>query len=263
MGSRWRWLIGGGTVLAAATLFTKRKELSAMTGRVIQAGQEAIFGLVIPAEARPLAPIFLQVAREKSIDPFLLVALAMRESRAGRALRPDGTGDCTARTGWKTAGANGLPLDGLCWGRGIMQVDYGLHTAWVTSNDWRNPLVNIRKGADILKQKIAFLSSNQAVPGLTDGHQVTLSVKAATRPERNVAPGNYRDPRPLVGDLLERAAIAAYNTGEGNVLMSVAAGLHPDVTTAGEPYGTRNYSSNVISVATNLANAFAAKVGIS
>ena len=52
-----------------------------------------------------------------------------------------------------------------------------------------------------------------------------------------MSPGDYPDPRPLKGDLLTRAAVAAYNTGEGNVLMSVAAGVEPDATSTGGDYG--------------------------
>lgn len=260
----WAWLVGlGGALLA----FANRKGISMLTDQVVGAIQEEAFGLVVPDEATPYVSIILQVARLNGLSPFLLVALGQRETRWGTALKPDMTGDCTPRN-WVPAGvpvkavgtnAKGetlyAPPDAVmsggkmiagCWGRGIMQTDYAVQYDWVSTHDWRDPSVNIQRAAEILLQKKSFFEGNSAVKGLTDGSRVYLSEKAATRPERNVAPGYYPDPRPLSGDALEEAMIAAYNTGEGNVLMSLAVGLSPDVTTAGGEYGNHDYAYAVL-----------------
>ena len=244
----WAWsvvaLTGG---VAALVVYMQRESImssvKSLTGWIVQQGQELAFQAAIPAEARPLASVYLNVGDKVGVDPFLLVALAMRESRSGAALSADGTGDKAART-WANPQ---LPPDGLGWGRGIMQIDYGSNAEWLNSHDWRNPAENIAKGAEILLGKLRFFTVNGA------GKTVTLSAEQAQK--RGVAPGNYPDPRPLSGDALNKAAIAAYNTGEGNVLKSLAAGAAPDVTSTGA-----NYSSDVLAKVSSMVNAFSQSV---
>lgn len=90
-------------------------------------------------------------------------------------------------------------------GHGIMQIDDRSFGDWLLTNNWTDPYTNVKKGVKILKSKRSYLASR---------------VPAA---------------------LLEEATIAAYNTGEGRVAKSVAAGLHPDATTAGGAYSANVY----------------------
>lgn len=256
------WMVGGAGLL----LLAGRKQIVSLTGRIIQAGQEAAFAASLPSEAKPFANVILQVAKQTGLDPFLIAALGMRESLWGQALRSDGTGDCAPRT-WYSSGvpvvgagrnADGdlvyMPADGMCWGRGIMQVDYNSFYSWLQSNNWRDPYTNISKGASILLSKRNFLTGRGTVSGLTDGAHVTLSEAAAK--VRGVRPGKYPDPRPLSGDMLVKATIAAYNTGEGNVLRSVAVGVDPDITTATHKGGGKDYGRDVMARLASMLSKF-------
>lgn len=99
-------------------------------------------------------------------------------------------------------------------GHGLMQIDDRSHQAWLATGVWRDPLQNIRYGAKVLKENLVFF----ARPGV-----------------------GREDPRPLQGQELLQAAVAAYNTGAANVLRSIKAGKHPDATTA-----HANYSQDVL-----------------
>lgn len=244
----WGWALAAGGIGLAILAFVKRKELAMLTGRVIQAGQELAFTAALPSEARPFAQVILQVARETKLDPFLLAAIGQRESRWGVALTPPGpggTGDFAPRN-W---GPYPMPPDGLGWGRGIMQVDYGSYADWLLSHNWQDPITNVRKGAEILINKMRFFQARPAA-----GARVTLSASDAQR--RGVQPGTYPDPRPLVGDALARAAIAAYNGGEGNVLKSIASKARFDSTTTGG-----DYSDDVVARVGKMASSFLSKIG--
>ncbi len=211
-------LLLGGLGVALVLLYTQRKTVMLYGEKALQAGKEFIFYASLPDYAQPYGDIMLQVAREESFDPFLLFALGDRESRWGELLSPRGpagTGD---------AGH----------GHGLMQIDDRSFASWLAANDWTDPLTNVRKGVQIWKQKMAFFQTDVPVAGLTDGVTVTIGTKSASK--RNISPGQYPDPRPLQGDPLIAAATAAYNTGEGNVLMNLAAGLSPDATTTGGDY---------------------------
>lgn len=182
------------------------------------------FRMAIPSEAQPYADAYLRAGRERRIEPFLLVAIAMRESRSGAALVPPGP-----------AGKGDYGH-----GHGIMQIDDRSHAEWLAANDWTDPLINIRKGADILRGKMRFFSGREEVKGLVEGGRVSVTSSVAAR--LGVAPGAYPDPRPLAGPALVRAAVAAYNAGEGRILQAIAAGKDPDSLTA-----NYNYSSDVLS----------------
>ena len=210
------WLYGLGGVAALALLLWPRK------AKAMPASATA-FAQAIPPEARPYAAIYLQAAKERSLDPHLLVAIAMRESRSGQALSPPGP-----------AGKGDYGH-----GHGIMQIDDRSFGPWLRANPWQDSLTNIRKGADIFKVKVKFLQSREQVPGLAEGGLVTVS--SAVAQKLGVTMGKFSDPRPLTGDLLIRAALAAYNAGEGSVLQAVAAGKNPDLLTA-----NANYASDVL-----------------
>lgn len=93
--------------------------------------------------------------------------------------------------------------DGIYHGYGVMQVDIGTDPAFCKT--WTAEKVNesVERGCRILAGKRAYLAKKQCT------------------------------------DL--RAIAAAYNTGEGNVSRSLAAGRDPDSTTTG-----RNYGSDVL-----------------
>jgi len=199
----------------AALAFTQRKTIMLYGAQALQAGKDLAFKASLSSQARPYSDVILRVARETGMDPFLIYALGQRESRWGAALSADMTGD----------GGHG---------RGIMQIDDRSFANWLATNNWRDPYTNVRKGAEILKAKMNFFTSTTPVAGLTNGKMVSITGTAASR--RNVSPGSYPDPRPLYGSRLVESAIAAYNTGEGNVLRSLAAGVAVDTTTAGGDY---------------------------
>ena len=227
-----------------------------LIGQAIRAGQEWAFAASISSEARPYADVILRAANEVGVDPFALAAIGQRESNWGRQLRPDLTGDCAKRS-WTIAGvpvtksSDGLyfPADGLCWGRGLLQIDYGYHYGWIAGNNWRDPYTNVMKGASILRGMFDYFAAAPKTP------TVTLTTEDAKR--RGVAPGVYPDPRPLSGSQLSDAAIAAYNGGTINVLKSIAAGVSPSVTTTGGNYGSR-----VLGEALAMAQSFASRVGV-
>lgn len=218
--------------------------LEDLTGRIVGDSKEEAFAAALSPEARPYAALILQVAREKNIDPFLIAALGQRESGWGKYLKfsangpggagPSGTGDWAPRSWTSTS----MPPDGLGWGRGLMQLDFNVYKdAFAQGLDWRDPEQNIRAAASNLLAAQQTLGRQVAIPGIADGNgTVTLSPSAATK--RGVPAGPYPDPRPLAGETLAMATLAAYNTGAANVLMSVASGRDPDSTTTGGDYAS-------------------------
>lgn len=213
-------IYAGLAALGLGALYYFRNPIAAEIGSVMDDAQKLVFKAVIPPVAQPYADIILAVAEEQGISAFLIVQIGYRETQWGTSsylsqLGPAGTGD----------GGHG---------RGLMQIDDRSNAAWLAANDWTDPYTNITKGVKILKGKMSFLNGNGSVSGLTDGETVTVSTAQAAK--RNVSPGQYPDPRPIAGDALTAAAVSAYNTGEGNVLISLAVGVDPDTTTAAPPY---------------------------
>lgn len=253
-----------GGVGVLALLFWKRKEIIVALETVYTAGGKIAFRTILPARSQPFADALLDVSQRKDVSPFVLWALLERETRSGTMLAADGTGDHTARAGswlkvpnvrivdvlpagWAAPkGRDGLvpgpyaiPADGLGWGRGLMQVDWASNQDWLAANDWRNPAINIAKGADIFIGKRGFLSATPAAGATVRG----TDGKA------------YRDPRPISGLALVKASLAAYNRGEGGVLVALAMGRDPDGGTTGG-----DYASDTFKDAQAMASKFAAKV---
>ena len=249
------WKIVAGTAVAGGALYLAikgKKGAVDLAERIIAEGRDLAFQWSLPSQAQPYSEVILSASRLKGVDPFLIAAIGYKESLWGQALTPPGpggTGDFTPRNWTPTP----MPPDGLGWGRGLMQLDYHWYRdQFAKGLNWADPFQNVVAGAERYLEAVTYFSSMPKTPG------VTLSAYAAER--RGVPPGVYPDPRPLAGSLLNRAAIAAYNTGISNVLMSLAAGVDPDVTTAGAPYGTHNYSARVLDTVSDYVGRFGAQV---
>ena len=267
----WGWLLGASGLGVVALLIFKRKDIGLLASKVVTAGKEAAFAAVLPSGVSSYASELLASANRYGLSPWMLAGIMYRESQGGLAKgyepkgSPRGTGDRIPRGSgsvyFKFANpATGLPPDGLGWGRGVMQIDYGAHNAWVTSNDWGNAQKNIDYAASIVANNARFF---QAAPG----GPITVEawrLKGLTSPSGQVvvkgwadkyglkSTGPFRDPRPLSGDKLIEATLAAYNAGSKGVLQAIAAGLPASAATAGN-----DYADWIIARATSWASKFA------
>lgn len=212
----WAILAVGGLLL----LQRKRVMLGFQTA--FTAAQQAAFKIALPAAGRRYGDVIFRVAQDEALPPAIIAALMEQESAFGQTLSPPGPG------GTGDAGH----------GHGLMQIDDRSFGDWLTSNDWTDPYTNVRKGAQVLKGKMKYLSSKPSSP----------TIKGTT----------LKDPRPLSGDRLFLAALAAYNTGEGNVAKSIARGLDPDTTTA----DAQGYAKHVVARAQRLTAAAQSTAGI-
>ncbi len=96
---------------------------------------------------------------------------------------------------------------------GLMQIDDRSFPEFCASADWKDPYKNISFGAEVLRNKRRYISGKALAYHLTDGE-------------------------------LERAAIAAYNAGEGRIVRMIE--LHQDVDM---PTAHGNYSADVLRLA--------------
>lgn len=90
-------------------------------------------------------------------------------------------------------------------GHGLMQIDDRSFGDWLAQNDWLDPATNIEMGVKILTGKYNYLNEHGGFDNLSDADA-------------------------------ERASIAAYNCGEGNVLKVLRSGADIDSRTAGHDY---------------------------
>lgn len=230
-------VIGGLVAGGAALLYLLRDNSYVQQGEALVAngisslvsyGSDTLFSNALPGSLSQWAPQMLSASRTYGVSPWLLAGLMYRESSGGATLRPagpTGTGDFTARAAGKqykqTSGAyytvpsNGLPEDGQGWGRGLMQIDWGVWNEWCRANNWQDAQTNINKAAEIFKSGMNYFSSSAA--GLV---------------------GGYPDPRPLDGDELYAAALAAYNAGPSRVLAAISSGQPAESVTSGGDYVT-------------------------
>ncbi len=93
-------------------------------------------------------------------------------------------------------------------GHGLMQIDDRSFPDFCRSEDWKDPILNILFGARVLDGKRRYIAQ-----GIIKGRLAEMTPAE-----------------------LERAAIAAYNCGEGNALKSWIQGEDPDTHTTGRDY---------------------------
>jgi hypothetical protein len=176
------------------------------------------FAEALPEAGQPYASLFVANARRVSISPFILAAIAERETGYGEAGVCRGLGPaCIGSPGVKNPDY------------GLMQVNRKNLAPQGIATTWSDPAANIAAGAAILRQSVNFF-------GLAGG--TTVDVPAWLAAKLIVAPGEKPDPRPVTDP---RAAlwygISAYNAGPTRVLQAVAAGRSPDAVTTGNDYG--------------------------
>lgn len=245
---------------AAAALAGGKKIVNntGILGRAFDWARAASFASFLPAVLRPYAQHFLNAAQTYDVNPWVLAGICYRESLGGTQLRPQGptgTGDFTPRgassTYFRFANpSTGLPPDGKGWGRGLMQIDFGAHNAWVLANQWWDPQININKAAEILRSRLDFFASSPSSGVVIDCWrinsgmpQIGIQPWKTKYPSAPFPPCNasrsavaLRDPRPLAGVALQEAAVAAYNAGPAGVLQAIALGLPAEAPTAGQDY---------------------------
>lgn len=225
-------LLGGATAL----LLLKRKTVGAAVTSIIDDLAQLA---AVPRAVATYVPMLRAAGERYGVPSSLLAGILWRESNAGTTLKPPGptgTGDFVPRKPRSRYFSfadplTGLPPDGLGWGRGLMQVDYGVHNAWVMANDWGNAAVNIDKAASILADFVAYFRHAPGGPVAIEAWR--LPTWRALKP--NLATMNP-DPRPLSGVALYEAALAAYNAGASGVLQALAAGLPASTPTTGGEY---------------------------
>jgi hypothetical protein len=206
----------------------------------------------LPAPVRVYGNIILDAAKAKNVNAFLLYALGQRESGWGDFLKQL-AGDWGARA-WSSMqidlfphvtivgkSPQGLalvkPSDGLGWGRGLMQLDYVDQYEWLSKNNWRDPATNVARGCDVLLSKYAFFAGRDTAT-VTDGVNVTVNSWFSS--SFKVDAGIFPDPRPLLGGVLDAAAVAAYNAAKENVLRMIVSGgiARIDEVTTGKDYSS-------------------------
>ena len=143
--------------------------------------------------------IIAEAAIEHRHRPEVIAGIIMRQSEGGLSRLLDCPGP---------AGRGDIGKDGRCHGHGLCQIDDRSFPEFCAGAGWRDPARNIEMGAWILYRKRAFLAGR------------TLGFK-------------------LTDEELERAAIAAYNAGEGHVLSAVEHGHDVDSVTAHGDYASK------------------------
>ena len=154
-------------------------------------------------EAKKYLSGISEAATKYDLAPSLICAIGSRESNWGqgsdmRPKGPSGTGDWAPR--YPKRWGYAMPPDGLGWGRGLMQVDYA-ESDFGKTGPWMDATQNILFGSNELESNIKHYMAN---------------------------PTNGVDP--------VRAAVAAYNCGQGNVARAIKDGFDVDHYTTGGDY---------------------------
>lgn len=223
-------------------------------GEVFDYAKAAAFRLALPPALAQYATAILLSAQKYGVDPWALAGIMNTESRGGtatpyyRPVGPAGTGDFTPRASTHATfryadPATGLPPDGKGWGRGLMQVDYGVHHDWVINHAWYDAQTNIDKGAEILKANLDYFRKPsqgaiavEAWRVLRGNSSIGIEAWATKYPRNTPWPTSVRDVRPLAGQQLYEAAIASYNVSYTGVLQALGLGLPAEAGTARQDY---------------------------
>jgi hypothetical protein len=128
--------------------------------------------------------------------PEVMAGIVMRETQGGLSPLLDRQGP---------GGRGDRDKEGRYHGHGLCQIDDRSFPEFCSGSDWKDAAKNIEMGARVLGRKRAFLAAR------------TLGLK-------------------LANDDLEKAAIAAYNAGEGRVLKAIEQGRDPDSCTTHGDY---------------------------
>ena len=233
MADQRKWLYAAAGAATLLALISQRRRIALGVTVAWDSAKKLVLARALPRSARPYADYIVEAASAEGGPVFALVGLGDRESRWGALLTPPGpagVGDLTDRRN-EDGTPRRPPTYGKvpAWGYGLMQIDVESFLDFVKSGAWSDARQNIRKGASVLRKKMDYFMAIPGTPG------VRLGPTAAAR--RGVKPGVYRDPRPLGAAAALRAALSAYNTGELNVLRSLAAGVAADTTSTGKDYG--------------------------
>lgn len=213
----------------------------------------AAFTASLPGPLNLYAAQIRVAAWNANVSPWLLAGICWRESQGGASLKPPGpagTGDFHPRPPGRTyngyvVSLSGMPEDNAGWGRGLCQIDWGVHNLWCRTNKWDDAATNLAQAAELLAGFYAWFSRPRSpsgvfidgwrLNGLKDARGVSL-VTGWAQKYSLAGLGPYADPRALQGDQLTRAALAAYNAGQSGVLQALAAQLPADAPTAGNNY---------------------------
>jgi hypothetical protein len=139
-----------------------------------------------------------QAASKHRHRPEVLAGILMRETQGGLSHLLDQPGP---------EGRGDRDKEGQYHGHGLCQIDDRSFREFCAGPDWKDAAKNIDMGAWVLGRKRAFLAAR------------TLGFK-------------------LTNDDFEKAAIAAYNAGEGRVLKAIEQGHEADGVTAHGDYAS-------------------------
>ena len=140
--------------------------------------------------------MIVEAAAKHRHRPEVMAGIVMRETQGGLSPLLDRPGP---------EGRGDRDTEGRYHGHGLCQIDDRSFPEFCAGPDWKDAAKNIEMGARVVGRKRAFLAAR------------TLGLK-------------------LTDDDLERAAIAAYNAGEGRVLKAIEQGRDPDSCTAHGDY---------------------------